>query len=59
MLAHYVKYEQVATGWEPRDRPISRSQIELVASRTSSERLLLLNDFARDGAPCEQQEGRR
>jgi hypothetical protein len=35
MLAHYVKYGQVATGYEPPDRPIRRSQIELVASRTS------------------------
>jgi len=37
MLAHYMKYEQVATDWEPRDRPITRSQMELVASRTSSK----------------------
>lgn len=37
MLAHYMKYEQVATDWEPRDRPISRSQMELVASRTSAK----------------------
>jgi hypothetical protein len=35
MLAHYVQYGQVATGYEPPDRPISRCQIELVASRTS------------------------
>ena len=37
MLAHYMKYEQVATDWEPRDRPITRSQMELVASRTSAK----------------------
>jgi len=37
MLAHYMKYEQVATDWEPRDRPIHRSQMELVASRTSAK----------------------
>ena len=37
MLAHYMKYEQVVTDWEPRDRPISRSQMELVASRTSAK----------------------
>ena len=37
MLAHYMKYEQVATDYEPRDRPISRSQMELVASRTSAK----------------------
>jgi hypothetical protein len=36
MLAHYMKYEQVGTDWEPSDRPISRSQMELVASRTSA-----------------------
>ena len=37
MLAHYMKYEQVVTDWEPRDRPITRSQMELVASRTSAK----------------------
>jgi hypothetical protein len=37
MVAHYMKYEQVATDWEPRDRPISRSQMELVAARTSAK----------------------
>jgi hypothetical protein len=37
MLAHYMKYEQVVTDWKPRDRPISRSQMELVASRTSAK----------------------
>ena len=38
MLAHYMKYEEVATGWEPpHDRPITRSQMELVASRTSAK----------------------
>ena len=38
MLAHYMKYEQVASGWEPPpDRPITRSQMELVASRTSAK----------------------
>jgi len=37
MLAHYMKYEQVATDWEPRDRPITRSQMELVAARTSAK----------------------
>ncbi len=37
MVAHYMKYEQVATDWEPRGRPISRSQMELVASRTSAK----------------------
>jgi alkylhydroperoxidase family enzyme len=37
MLAHYMKYEEVATGWEPKDRPITRSQMELVASRTSAK----------------------
>jgi hypothetical protein len=37
MVAHYMKYEQVATDWEPSDRPITRSQIELVAARTSAK----------------------
>jgi len=37
MLAHYMKYEQVATDWEPRGRAISRSQMELVAARTSAK----------------------
>ena len=37
MLAHYVQYQQVATDYEPPDRPISRSQMELVASRTSAK----------------------
>jgi hypothetical protein len=37
MLAHYVQYEQVVTDYEPPDRPISRSQMELVASRTSAK----------------------
>jgi len=36
MLAHYMRYEQVVTDYEPPDRPISRSQIELVAARTSA-----------------------
>jgi hypothetical protein len=36
MLAHYVQYAQVVTDYEPPDRPISRSQMELVASRTSA-----------------------
>ena len=35
MLAHYVQYEQVVTDYEPPGRPISRSQMELVAARTS------------------------
>jgi hypothetical protein len=37
MLAHYVQYQQVATDYEPEGRPISRSQMELVASRTSAK----------------------
>jgi hypothetical protein len=37
MLAHYMKYEQVATPYEPPGRPITRSQIELVAGRTSAK----------------------
>jgi len=37
MLAHYVQYQQVATDYEPDGRPISRSQMELVASRTSAK----------------------
>jgi hypothetical protein len=37
MLAHYMKYEQVATPYEPPGRPITRSQIELVAARTSAK----------------------
>lgn len=36
MLAHYMKYEQVATDHEPERRPITRSQMELVAARTSA-----------------------
>ena len=36
MLAHYVQYERVATDYEPPGRPISRSQMELVAARTSA-----------------------
>jgi hypothetical protein len=36
MRAHYVQYHQVATDYEPPDRPIRRSQMELVASRTSA-----------------------
>ena len=36
MLAHYVRYHQVVTDYDPPDRPISRSQMELVASRTSA-----------------------
>jgi hypothetical protein len=37
MAAHYMTYAQVATDWEPTDRSIDRSQIELVASRTSAK----------------------
>jgi hypothetical protein len=37
MAAHYMTYAQVATDWEPLDRPIDRSQIELVAARTSAK----------------------
>jgi hypothetical protein len=36
MRAHYMPYPMVATDFEPPSRPISRSQIELVASRTSA-----------------------
>ena len=37
MATHYMTYAQVATDWEPSDRPIDRSQIELVAARTSAK----------------------
>jgi hypothetical protein len=37
MLAHYMQYHQVATDYEPPNRPISRSQIELVAARVSAK----------------------
>jgi hypothetical protein len=37
MAAHYMTYAQVATDWEAPDRPIDRSQIELVAARTSAK----------------------
>ena len=37
MAAHYMTYAQVATDWQPSDRPIDRSQIELVAARTSAK----------------------
>jgi alkylhydroperoxidase family enzyme len=37
MAAHYMTYAQVSTDWEPADRPIDRSQIELVAARTSAK----------------------
>ncbi len=37
MAAHYMTYAQVATDWEAPDRPITRSQIELVAARTSAK----------------------
>jgi hypothetical protein len=36
MIAHYMPYERVATDYEPPGRPISRSQMELVAGRTSA-----------------------
>jgi alkylhydroperoxidase family enzyme len=36
MRAHYMPYPMVATDYEPPGRPITRSQIELVASRTSA-----------------------
>ncbi len=36
MLAHYMRYPQVVTDYQPPDRPISRSQMELVAARTSA-----------------------
>jgi hypothetical protein len=59
MRAHYMQYQQVATDYEPQGRPITRSQMELVArAHVGEERLLLLNDLACDGAPCEQQEDR-
>ena len=37
MAAHYMTYAQVVTDWESPDRPIDRSQIELVAARTSAK----------------------
>ena len=37
MRAHYVQYQQVATDYEPQGRPITRSQMELVAARTSAK----------------------
>ena len=37
MAAHYMSYAQVVTDWEPSDRPIDRSQMELVAGRTSAK----------------------
>ena len=37
MAAHYMTYAQVATDWEAPDRPIDRSQVELVAARTSAK----------------------
>jgi hypothetical protein len=37
MAAHYMTYGQVATDYTPPDRPIDRSQIELVAARTSAK----------------------
>ena len=37
MLAHYMRYDQVVTDYDPPDRPINRSQMELVASRTSAK----------------------
>ena len=37
MESHYMTYAQVVTDWEPSDRPIDRSQIELVAARTSAK----------------------
>jgi alkylhydroperoxidase family enzyme len=37
MAAHYMTYAQVATDYAPSDRPIDRSQIELVAARTSAK----------------------
>lgn len=37
MLAHYMPYHQVVTDFEPPGRPISRSQIELVAARVSAK----------------------
>ena len=37
MAAHYMTYAQVVTDWEAPDRPIDRSQIELVAARTSAK----------------------
>jgi hypothetical protein len=36
MAAHYMTYAQVVTDYVP-DRPIDRSQIELVAARTSAK----------------------
>ena len=36
MRAHYMPYPVVATDYEPPGRPITRSQIELVAARTSA-----------------------
>jgi len=36
MLAHYMQYSRVVTDYQPPDRPITRSQMELVASRTSA-----------------------
>ncbi len=37
MRAHYMRYDQVVTDYDPPDRPINRSQMELVASRTSAK----------------------